>query len=498
MRRGNGFVRVFSGMMLALILVLGVCGGVWAEETKASSKATPEQINKIERKLFSIESDITEIKNFQVNNSGQMWFERTKEQAEHVREWVDEKKISSEKWANTLSVISSFMGAWVTVFGIAVTVLGYFIVKQQKNTAKEASEAFEKELSQTKAEFKRNAKEQKETIETDKKEFEKKLEELITEKHAEINELVKKCEELKLICEKNACKSDELLSEQEQTVKDFKDNHDAHDMDNDTKEAVKDVASSKPNELYTHLKAKALRHEMNEEWDKAILIWTSIEQEFPNNKDANYKIGSLTWNIAEKESNITAKQKLLDIADNSLKKASLITPSDPYVWNNWGWIKYQKGLQLEEDKRNHYFSLALDKYQKAIELGNNSYAWSNKAALLSNKAQLPPYSINSPSKDLLSEAKDAASHATPYETKRGCYALATVAAMEKNQSECIKWLELGKTNPKFPNSESLQKDKLFETVRNEQWFKDFLEELRQEEQEAAAKQAESDEDKDNA
>lgn len=531
MRRGNGFVHVFSGIMLALILVLGVCGGVGAgEPPKSTEKNNAYRIWQIERDVFKLDTKIDNIYDMQI-----LKLERTNENIRNIKEWVASEKESAEFFSNILSITATFMAAWVTVFGIIVTVLGYLNVKQQKNTAKEASEAFEKELSQTKAEFKRNAKTQQETIENDKNKFEEKLKALIAEKRSEIDSLVKRCEELKLICENNACKTDEVLSDAEQKVKNFNNSREAKDMDDETKKAVRDVALSKIDEIYTHLKAKALAHEINGEWDKAVKLWQALNQEFPSNPESNFRLAYTLERITNK----TNRDALLSEANRLYKRTTELSPTDlhsmsfnnwghnifitirkdssdkvteslseaenlfkksitedqrnPYPYINLGWLQFKKATEftpeIPQQEKKDLLNKAIKNFQKTIILDEKFFlAWTDWGLALIELAIIEEDSDTS--KTLLNEAEKKLKNNVASE-----YNLAKIASARARTNDCKTHLIVAKIQKVIPPFFEFEKDlRYFKNVRNEQWFKDFLEELRQEEQETAAKQAKSDEE----
>ncbi|WP_421900091.1 TPR end-of-group domain-containing protein [Maridesulfovibrio sp.] len=427
MRRGNGIVRVLFGMMLALVLVLGVCGGVGAGETKSTAKVTPKRIDKIERKLFSIESDITEIKTFQINNNGQMWFERTKEQAATAKEWTDTHKTIVDDFYNTLIFISGITAALIAL-------LGLFFGRQQKQIALENQNELRQEVEKITSKYKT-------TTDKAKIEFE--------EKRTELNDLVKKCEEMKIVCEANANKTGEVLSEAQKRIK----NHDnRQNMDEKTKEAVHDVTSINSESNLTYLIALALEHEIKMEWKKARQVWKIIDQEFTNETDALFKIA---YSYSQEFNNCS----------NTEKKRDLITK-------------------------------AIEWYTKTINKSpRDRYALLNLGSSKAKLAMIDPSNINY---TLLDEAEDMCRKAENIKRYFGAYNLACISSIKNELEQSKKWLIKSKKEFKTPLCNYLKSDPDLNNLRNhpdyKDWFQDFVEQVCQEEQEAKAKQAESDED----
>ncbi|WP_419784163.1 TPR end-of-group domain-containing protein [Maridesulfovibrio sp.] len=402
-------MRFISMMLLALVLVIGVCGGLGAAE-KSAEKTTPEQINKIERKLFSIESDIVEIKNYQIKNSGQMWFERTKDQAETAKDWTDSHKVIVDDFYYTLIWISA-------IAAVIIGLLAIIFQRQQKSIALEnqnklvlkveeitndlkkqshkSKKEFDGEIAQTIEDIKLNASEHKETIENDKKEFEEKLNKLFDAKKNEINILKKECEDLKEECGKlkdrckfNADQSDEILEKHQDKVRSIKSDNKIEDMDDETKEAVEDVASSKSEEFFTRLKARALKHEMDKQWDQALQVWLTITQEFPDNYENKFKIGYLYQQMFNQEPEPKSQSEHFEKSSHYYREATIEAPKAPPVWNNWGTLLANRAKQTTGEEKVELWNKAEEKFKKATDVNPElSEPWNNWAVLLADRAK---------------------------------------------------------------------------------------------------------------
>ncbi len=374
-------------MLLALVLVIGVCGGVGAA---AEPQDTAVQIQKLQNDLFKLETEMR--KNAAVQ---EMKIENSNDRLVEVKDWVTNRENVSTYWYYALMFCSGIMGIYMA--GVAV----WFTINNRQNRAelkaetKEAKESFEKEIKETLNEIKGNAEHQKETIEKDKKEFEEKLNKLFDEKKNEINILKEECQDLKEECGKlkdrckfNADQSDEILEEHQEKVRNIKYDNKIEDMDDETKEAVEDVASSKSEEFFTSLKARALKHEMNEQWDKALRIWQTIEQEFPDHGETNFKIGNLYQQMYKQESDPKVKSEYFEKSSHHYREATIEDPKDTAAWNNWALLLADRAKQANGEEKLKLWNEAADKYKKATDINPKlSAAWYNWALLLADRAK---------------------------------------------------------------------------------------------------------------
>ncbi|TIH17307.1 hypothetical protein D0S45_06515 [Marinifilum sp. JC120] len=426
MRRGNGFVRVFSGMMLALILLLGVCAGVGA--AVKADKVSPEQIDEIERKIFSIESDITEIKNFQVNNSGQMWFERTKEQAEHVREWSENQKKNIDFFYNALIWISA-------IAALILSVLGFLFHRQQEQAALKNQNELEAKINEIATELNSQAEDAIENIkiklETQQNDFSSmamEVQNLIQTKEEEISELVKRCKEHETACaaHKEKAKNDSKAIEETRKIA-----VDKFERSEEEAKALEEVAKDEDASTYDRLRAAALQYQDTEEWEDALSTWKTLAKMFPlkaepffaqgyifqvhltsndifqdteykSQAESNYRmaitidpkhtyalynLGILLEDKAQNEYGIQ-RQDLFEQAEKNYREATDIDPNFSRAWNNWGWFLYRKAKLENEKQQTDILDQAEKKYMKATDSDHDNFlAWNNWGVLLKHKAR---------------------------------------------------------------------------------------------------------------
>ncbi|MEE9464004.1 MAG: hypothetical protein V3W14_00335, partial [Candidatus Neomarinimicrobiota bacterium] len=76
--------------------------------------------------------------------------------------------------------------------------------------------------------------------------------------------------------------------------------------------------------------------------------------------------------------------------------------------------------------------------------------------------------------DLHTQAKKKLVSAEDILPGSGAYNLACLNVRLGNKEECLHWLEVSRKHGKLPPLGHIQKDKDFDSVRNQKWFKDFL------------------------
>ncbi|ACS78658.1 hypothetical protein [Maridesulfovibrio salexigens] len=444
MRRGNGFVRVLFGMMLALVLVLGVCGGVGAA---IEAPATAREVQELRNKIFKLE---VEIKNSDATQKLQI--QNSNDRLEEVKDWVTNRENVSTYWYYALMFCSGVIGLYMAGIAAWFTRSNKQNRTELKAETKEAKEAFDKEISATILELRKNAEEHKQNIDKDKNEFKKELERLISEKRKQLNELVAQCNKMQRVCEQNAYRTGEVLDEAELKVKEYSENLTDEKMDEKTKEAIKDVANRSSAFAPFRMKAKAFLHECFGEYDKAITIWKAIAQENPKEIASSFKLAQLYSKRAQLTLDKQKAKESYIKANNFYEKATLLLPDNATIWTNWG---------------NNLIKLA---------------------------SLYPELDF-----EFLNTGKEKCKHAEAIKEGSGAYNLSCIAAMQNNLEECKQLLTKSKKFAvSLPPCNHIKSAPDLDNIRNhpdyKDWFQDFVEQVCQEEQEAKAKQAESDED----
>ena len=448
MRRENGFVRFLFGMMLTLVLVLGVCGGVGADDNKAATKVTPEQIDQIERKLFSIESDITEIKTFQVNNSGQMWFERTREQAETTEKWVNSEREKIEQWSSSLNHTTTVGGIVIAILGVGISGFSLYTANRQRLDANTAKQNLDAEIEN----FKNEAAIKKEALDGEQKKIKEKqhktqeqldrleskeieLNTFIAQKETELSALEKRCEKIVIRCETNLGKTDDAASEALNIVEHL--NGEMKNFNDKEKEAVQTVAESTSETTYAHMKAKALKHEINTDWNNALLVWKSLAQEFSDKSEPFFKIALIYEEFATQTNDKGKHATFLDKAEKYYEKAIKINPDLTYALTNLATLLSHKATNTSAPKKQAIQAKAEKKFRLAIEINpQDHHAWNNLALLLIEKSE------EKRTKDLSKEIRNCFIRATTIKKDYveawcnwGLYILSNQTNADNNQNE---------------------------------------------------------------
>ncbi|MBI5704175.1 MAG: hypothetical protein HZC39_11625 [Chloroflexi bacterium] len=79
--------------------------------------------------------------------------------------------------------------------------------------------------------------------------------------------------------------------------------------------------------------------------------------------------------------------------------------------------------------------------------------------------------------EILKQARDVLLETEKILEGRGSYGLACVYALSGNEEECRRWLIKSKDKGELPTLEHLQEDSDLDSVRETQWFKEFLDDV---------------------
>ncbi|OEU66641.1 MAG: hypothetical protein BA863_02305 [Desulfovibrio sp. S3730MH75] len=580
----------FFGVVLVGCLLMGVVGAAVAAPIDTSRPTNSD----LERKIFKLECEIDNVYDMQI-----LKIERSNDNFRHMKEWVEGEKRSAENWYNNLTILSVVIGAWITIFGIAVTIFGLYTAKKQNDVAKESKnflekevETFTKKMADYELEIKKELTERKES-----------LSKLANTKEQEFRRATHKCELLLNQVQANKSETDAIIQETRNQANNFI--HNANNLlKNDVKiapfaepkteetilnnspiitstappkEPTNDITSNKGiKNDYMELVSKAMYQEKRREWGKALDIWLKLLEEYPEKEEVVFSLGYIYHNQLNSKLNIAQFRETLQLAEKYYKKASeinpkgsgtwsnlgilltakyfianeknkgdvfteanecfskatVLDPSQSQAWSNWGVLLKNIADSLPTIEKVPFLNNAIEKFQESLKLNPaNEAAWNNLANALSTQIELaspektdqlqqeaelayhkaleinPKYqevwhnlgnlllrkavlNKTTPDLDLLNRAKALSLKAKPNESGLGAYNLACIASLQKNFSECQKWLEVSKSKPAyFVNSEHLKNDKDLDNFKNDpeykQWFEYFLEEIRRKEQEAA-------------
>ena len=468
MRRGNGLIRAFLGMMLALILVLGVCGGVVAEgQPKSTTKDNTNRIWQIERDVFKLDTKIDNIYDMQM-----LKLENTNENIRNIKEWVTSEKDSAEKWYSTLSLLTTFVGTWITIFGIIVSAYAAYNTKKQKENYIKNILDLENEynsfVEQLSTSYKNEQDKLSKSVENKYLNIKNSLENIYAD---HVKDLCSKKEILDISIEKTLRTSDHILTKYNQPQ-----------IEEENKTSI-DTTENIINEILSH-QQKGL-------FDTAIMLCGILAKNPHNIAEAYFYLGNIFYKKSENINDYQIELDLLSESHNYFELSLHENPNQPSALTNLGSVLLRKAQISPKENRTQILNEAERELKKALEFGNKNWV----AASVLGMVLLTLATEGEVNEHFLSEAENASLKAEEFKKGTGAYVLACIAALKKDSNQCKKMLQLSrKKGYTFQTITSIEINTCFDNVRNEQWFKDFLEELRQEEQEAKTKQAKSDED----
>ncbi|WP_291325725.1 hypothetical protein [Desulfovibrio sp. UCD-KL4C] len=498
-----GFKIRFSGfglLVVAVCLVMTVASGAVAGgKENAPLDATKPIINSLERKIFKLECEINNVYDMQI-----LKIERSNDNFRHMKEWVESERKSLEQWYESLSYFTTIAGILIAIFGVGLSAFSIFIGYKQKKNADKNKESLDNKFNQITEQLKNDAKTKRIEIEQEWNEFEAKLQDqnqqsinklnekqenvasFIQLKEQEIQILAKKCDAMTKVCELKLSNIGKLEDEAYKIVENI--STDSNNSNESQKDAVEKFRKNDPETTYLTFKAMAISHQYKKEWDKSLKIWQTLSQEFPDKAEPYFFIGFVYGEQAKNAPSLTNKEILLNLAEEQYKKATEIDEKNSNAWNNWGILIAKKYEKTTEEQKEALFIQAQDKFKKATEIDEkNSNAWNNWGKLLILEATRNPNKIDN---SLLEKAKEKCLKVESIKSGESAYNLACIASLQNDFIGCQKWLTLSKEKAiNFVSSEHLKTDTDLNNFKNDpeykQWFEDFVEEVRKEEEQEA-------------
>ena len=192
------------------------------------------------------------------------------------------------------------------------------------------------------------------------------------------------------------------------------------------KETARDLSASERDRLV----AMAWEARSRKEWEKAVVYWRILANLYPHSPDLLFNLGYSIYEEA-KDKDKEEKVKLLIEAMNSYREALRYNPLFFEALNNWGIVLFEISKIEKGKKREHLLDKALKKCKEAesIKVGSGSY---NISCIFALKGE-------------------------PEKSKR--------------------WLFKAKENDYLPSCKHLKQDSDLDSLREIEWFKDFLKEV---------------------
>ncbi|MFZ5887079.1 MAG: TPR end-of-group domain-containing protein [Chloroflexota bacterium] len=194
----------------------------------------------------------------------------------------------------------------------------------------------------------------------------------------------------------------------------------------------------------------------------------------PDMHEAFYNWGTALYSWAKGKAGGEA-DGLYKEACEKYAEAVKIKPEDHEAFNNWGNALYSWAQGRAGGEADGLYKEACEKYAEAVKIRPDMHEafnnWGN--------ALLWWYRIVSEERkaEILKQARDVLLETEKILEGRGSYGLACVYALSGNEEECRRWLIKSKDKGELPTLEHLQEDSDLDSVRETQWFKEFLDDV---------------------
>ena len=149
-------------------------------------------------------------------------------------------------------------------------------------------------------------------------------------------------------------------------------------------------------------------------------------------------------------------------------------------WAAWssiveGNVLSDLALRKEGEEADRLFNDSIDKYTKAVEIKPDMHeAWYNWGISLAHMARRKE---GEEADRLLEQAREKMSAAEQLSSGYAVYNLARVAALQGDPEEAKEWLLKTREHGKLPTLKHIQEDSDLDSLRDEPWFKELIEEL---------------------
>jgi len=234
---------------------------------------------------------------------------------------------------------------------------------------------------------------------------------------------------------------------------------DNHDALNNCGTALLDQAKSKTGEGADRLFAQA-----GEKYAAALAIK-------PDNHDALNNWGTALSAQAETKTGEEADRLLIE-AGEKYAATLAIKPDEPEALYNWGTALLDQAKSKTGEEADRLFAQAGEKYAAALAIKPDMHeALNNWGNALLDQAKSK---TRDEADRLFAQAAEKFGRAEEINPGGSAYDQACVAALMGDEEACRNWLERSTDAGTLPKREHLLSDDDLESVRECQWFKDFL------------------------
>jgi Tfp pilus assembly protein PilF len=171
-----------------------------------------------------------------------------------------------------------------------------------------------------------------------------------------------------------------------------------------------------------------------------------------------------------------------------LSSAASLDAKNAEIFHYWGLVLYEQAQHKQGKEAKELCKIACEKFAVALKLEpDNAKIMNDWGAALIEQARNKPDKYAAP---FYQEAKEKIVAADSLEPGLGAYNLACIHSLRGEQRECQKYLEQAREMGNLPVEKYLKMDEDLDNVRNEMWFKNFIQSL-SEEAESKAEEAET-------
>jgi hypothetical protein len=199
--------------------------------------------------------------------------------------------------------------------------------------------------------------------------------------------------------------------------------------------------------------------------------------------------------VADKirEAEYSKADDLFKDAYKKFSSAASLDANNAEIFHYWGSVLYEQAQYKEGKEAKELCQSACEKFEAALKLDpNNAKIMNDWGAALIGQARDRPDKYAA---SFYGEAKEKIYAADALEPGIGAYNLACIHSLRGEQWECQKYLEQARDAGNLPAEEYLKMDKDLDNVRNEKWFKSFIQSLPKKEKDEAGEMETKPQDK---
>ena len=189
---------------------------------------------------------------------------------------------------------------------------------------------------------------------------------------------------------------------------------------------------------------------------------------------ANFQFGNTLFFQAKGKTGDEAVRRYA-LACEKYEAAVRIKPDKHEALYNWGIALFSQAKTKTGAEAERLYALACEKYEAAVRIKPDMHeAFSNWGSTLGDQAKTK---TGAEAERLYTQAAQLLSKAESLFPGYAAYNLACLAAVHGDTAQCRRWLEASLHGGRLPSREHIGHDSDLDSVRNLDWFKEFLAKL---------------------